>query len=309
MKKNLNAIFILFLFLILSFNSCSSDENSDNQQLIIDNLSSGSGLFNYNYNSNSYNKSLKVYYYIPNNKSSTTPIFIVFHGTNRNAEEYRNAMIEKANTYGFIIIAPEFSEQNFPDGNGYNLGNVFTNGDSPTSASINPESQWTFSIVEPLFDYVKTQINNTNNTYDIYGHSAGGQFTHRFLMFKPNARVRKAVISGSGWYTFPNSSIIFPYGANQSPLQNMSTSTFLEKQIIIQVGENDDNPNDAGLRHNVFADAQGLNRKERAISFFQYCQQISVSNSIPFNWNFNLIENADHDYVKASKNAADLIFN
>ena len=39
--------------------------------------------------------------------------------------------------------------------------------------------------------------------------------------------------------------------------------------IYIQVGALDNNPNSAGLRHNEYADAQGLNRVTRAVHFFE----------------------------------------
>lgn len=299
----------IMIFFILS--SCSTDEVSKNADIAspIDNLSTGSGLFTYTYSTASYSKTMNIYYYIPENKTATTPILFVFHGTERNASDYRNTLIAKAQLLGFIVIVPEFSEQNFPGGDGYNLGNVFMDGDNPSANTLNTEAEWTFSIIEPLFDFIKMQINNTNATYYMFGHSAGGQFVHRFLMFKPTARVEKAVVSASGWYTFPTNTIVFPYGTNQSPLQNMSLPLFLSKKVYVQVGANDDDPNAAGLRHNSFADAQGFNRKERAINYFQYCEQLATTNTLNFNWSFHIVPNATHDYRKATENAALLLFN
>ena len=313
MKLKKSSSINFFLLLLVVFCSCSKNDEVLQEEIKqytpLDSLAEGQGLFSYSYNGSSINKILDVYYYIPEAKTATTPIVFVFHGAERNAEDYRNAMIAKADEFGFIIIAPEFSEQNFPSGDGYNLGSVFIDGDNPSVETLNPENEWAFSIVEPLFDYVKTQINNTNLTYNVFSHSAGGQFAHRFMMFKPNARVNKIVASASGWYTFPDLSIAFPYGFNESPLEDISLTNLFSKQVYIQVGENDNNPNAAGLRHNYFADAQGLNRKERAVNFFQFCQQLSQDNNIPFNWSFNSIDNADHNYISASKSAANLLFN
>jgi hypothetical protein len=305
--KIINIIKLAFFILALVLLSyCSDDIVSPEEPSLIDSLTTGSGSFIYNYNSTNYNKDIRVFYYIPTNKTNTTPILFVFHGTERNAEEYRNSTIEKATLLGFIVIAPEFSEANFPDGDAYNLGNVFIDGDNPSPSTLNPEQKWTFSIIEPLFDFVKTNINNSTTSYNAYGHSAGAQFLHRLIMFKPNTRINKAVISAAGWYTFPNS-IVFPYGLSQSPVQNLSVPNFLSKNIYIQVGVNDDDPNAPGLRRNVFADAQGINRKERATNYFQFCQQSTTNNN--FNWSFHLIANADHDQVKATNNAINLIFN
>jgi pimeloyl-ACP methyl ester carboxylesterase len=308
--KTTKFLFPCVLIILCSLlTSCSKNDEINEPRVTIplDNLSSGSGSFSFTYDVISYTKTLDVYYYIPTAKTTSTPILFVFHGTDRNAKDYRDAMVAKAELLGFIVIVPEFSDQDFPGGDTYNLGNVFVDGDNPSSGTLRPENEWTFSIIEPLFDFLKTQIENSTLQYHVFGHSAGGQFAHRFLLFKPNARVDKTVVSASGWYTFPNTSINFPYGLSQSPLLGMSIPYFLSKKVYIQVGEYDDDPNDSGLRHNEYADAQGLNRKDRAISFFQFCQQLSVPTS--FNWSFHFIENADHDYIKASEKAATLLFN
>ncbi len=309
---NLNStlkITLLIFFASFLFHCSGDDSATGNDNPIIDNLSQGVGMFEFAYDPMGFNKTLKVYYYIPENKTAETPILFVFHGAGRNARDYRNAMQSKADQFGFIVITPEFSIQNFPSGDQYNLGNVFVDGDNPSPSTLNSEREWTYSIIEPLFDYVKIQINNSNATYDVFGHSAGAQFAHRFLMFKPNARVNKAVISASGWYTFPNTSIDFPYGFKDSPLENLNLSSMFSKQIYVQVGANDNNPNESGLRRNEMADAQGTNRKDRAINFYQFSEQLAQTNSLNFNWNFDIIENTDHNYIPASQNGADLIYN
>ena len=54
------------------------------------------------------------------------------HGGGRDGESTRNMMEDKADQYGFIIVAPEISNVNFPGGDGFNLGNVYVDGDNPT---------------------------------------------------------------------------------------------------------------------------------------------------------------------------------
>ncbi len=299
------------VLLVFMISSCSDSDAVVEEEIIppLDTLSTGSGLFEYTYQVAGFSKTLKVYFFIPENKTASTPILFTFHGTERNAIDYRNTMVSDATTKGFIVIAPEFSNQNFPTGDGYNLGNVFVDGDNPSQNSLNPEDEWAFSIIEPLFDNIKTQINNSSATYHVFGHSAGAQFAHRLMLFKPEARIEKAVFSAAGWYTFPNNNIDFPYGFQESPLKNMALGSFFNKNILVQVGDNDDDPNSAGLRHNEFADAQGLNRKDRAENYFQFCQQMALNQNNAFNWNFQLIPNTGHDYIKASENAVDFLFN
>ena len=82
----------------------------------------------------------------------------------------------------------------------------------PHSKSINDENEWSFSIIEPLFDSVKSSLSLESEKYNLFGFSAGAQFVHRFIQFKPDARFDKVVAGAAGWYTVPDNSIPFPYG-------------------------------------------------------------------------------------------------
>lgn len=308
MKKYLFPFFFIFLVL---FNQCTIHKDSE-----INNINSnfnsstiGTGSFDFTYSSNSFNKILKIYYHIPENRNNLSKIVFVFHGINRNAIEYRNALIAKANQYNFILIVPEFSEINFPTSNNYNYGNVYQNGESPSPTTLNPESNWTFSIIEPLFDYISSNLSNLNNDYYLLGHSAGAQFAHRFLMFKPQSRASKTIISAAGLYTFPNSNIIFPYGFGQSILSNSSKELLYKKDFFLQVGALDNNPNSSNLVNNTLADAQGLHRLERATNFYNFCQQDAQNLNVEFNWNFTIVPNLTHDFNQAVSKGADALFN
>jgi hypothetical protein len=232
----------------------------------------------------------------------------LFHGDDRNAIEYRNALINKSEALNFIILAPEFSELYYPTGDKYNLGNVFVDGDNPSTSTLNPEEKWTFSIIEPLFDYFKNSLLLSSNTYHIIGHSAGGQFAHRFMMFKPNARFNTVVASASGWYTVPDLNVDFPYGLKKSSVENLSFSSLVAKKVYIQIGLEDNDPNSPGLRHNDQADAQGLNRLTRANYFFDYVKNKALQNNLNCKWKLTTVNGLDHNYIPAVNYAADLIF-
>lgn len=307
MKITFLKTYIIIVFICVLCNSCS--DNSDvisNSPENLNETSSGSGYFEY---TSFKNKTIKVYYHIPSNTNTNSPILFVFHGAGRNANDYRNAMISKSNQYGFIVITPEFSSANFPGGDAYNLGNVYTDGDNPSPSTLNPEDIWTFSLIDPLFDFVKQSLNNISLKYQVFGHSAGGQFAHRFAMYKPNAQYDNIVASGSGWYTVTDFNISFPYGFMESPLELVALTGLFEKKLTIQVGNLDNDPNASGLRHNQYADSQGLNRLDRALHFFNTASQLSVSNNLEFNWELYINQDADHNYEIACEKAADLIFN
>jgi pimeloyl-ACP methyl ester carboxylesterase len=302
---------ILILIIIILFYSCSSKNDG---VIGLDNFtelnsqSEGSGTFPFVYNSNA-NKILDVYCHIPENSDSSTPIVFLFHGNNRNANDYRNSLVAKANLYGFILLVPEFTTTQFPGGDGYNLGNVFTDGDNPSASSLNNESEWAFSVIEPLFTYAIQNLNNQSSKYHIIGHSAGAQFAHRFLFFKPLARIDKMVASASGWYTTLDLETNFPYGINASPLEDINFSLLFSKQLTILVGSNDNDPNSSALRHNSIVDLQGLNRLDRAISFYNNAQSKAADLNVNFEWDFVINPNEDHNYLIAVSKASDIIFN
>jgi hypothetical protein len=288
--------------------SCSDSSNSVPDDTILNPELKGSGYFDYSDYAPLAKQPIKVYFHIPANSNSNTPIVFLFHGDDRNASEYRDALIAKSEQYNFIILAPEFSEQYYPTGDKYNLGNVFVDGDNPSPAKLNPENVWTFSIIEPLFDYFKNSMLLNDNWYHIIGHSAGGQFAHRFVMFKPNARFNTVVASASGWYTVPDLKVDFPYGFIKSPLANLPFSTLFSKKLYVQIGLLDNDPNSPGLRHNAQADAQGLNRLTRANYFFDFSKNQALQNNLNFQWQITRVSGLDHSYIPAVNYAADLIF-
>lgn len=298
-------LYIIFYFLLFVQISCSRHDLPPEAEP--ENLESGTGWFTYNYASLP-NKPMRVFYHIPPGSRADMPVVMVFHGDERNAEDYRDIWIDAANQYGFMVIAPEFTEQYFPGGNYYILGNVFTDGNNPASSIQNPEPQWTFSVIEPLFDKVKQKTGSTVQTYDMFGHSGGGQFVHRFVLLKPDARYDRAIASNSGWFTVPDTSVYFPYGLDGSPVENTPPGNYFSRRLTVQVGALDNNGNDPSIRHNQQADAQGMNRLERANYFYQQSQQIAAGTSSPFNWEFRIVPNAGHDPVLTSHDAVNILF-
>ncbi|MFN7611413.1 MAG: alpha/beta hydrolase, partial [bacterium] len=57
----------------------------------------------------------------------------------------------------------------------YNLGGVLDREGKPR-----PRQLWSYSSIGPLFAWFVAQERLTANTFDLFGHSAGGQFAHRF---------------------------------------------------------------------------------------------------------------------------------
>jgi pimeloyl-ACP methyl ester carboxylesterase len=142
----------------------------------------------------------------------------------------------------------------------------------------------------------------------MFGHSGGGQFVHRFVLLKPNARYNKAVAANSGWYTVPDGVANFPYGIMNCPITAVSPNTYFSRKLYVTVGALDNNGSDASLRHNTASDLQGLNRLDRANYFFSKSQIYANSVQATFNWQFHTVANSGHDATLMSNDAIGLLF-
>ena len=305
MKLILKNFLLFFTVFIISCSPAGTSFTPSPIPVIPAEISIGSGTFIFSFN----NIDVEVFYHVPAAYTASSKVVFALHGGSRDAEGVRNNMIQKSIEYNFVLIAPKFSSQNFSLGDGYNLGNVYEDGDNPSTSTLNDEEEWSFSIIEPLFDSVVSSLSLIEEKYNLFGFSAGAQFVHRFIQFKPNARFNKVVAGAAGWYTVPDNNIPFPYGLDNSILTNTNLSNLLSKDLYIQVGALDNDPNSVGLRHNEYADAQGLNRVTRAVHFFESGQNIAESNNYNLNWSLHIIQGAGHNLIPNADNACDLMFN
>jgi hypothetical protein len=299
-----NHLVKILLFSLFIFISCSKENVANDRDKI---LNSGSNQFVFTYTGLP-QKPINVFYNIPNGSRTNMPIVIVFHGDERNASEYRDIWVNASNQFGFMVFAPEFNSIDFPGGSSYIIGNVYQDGNFPTTQTLNNESVWTFSMIEPLFDFIKANSGSDANTYNMFGHSGGGQFVHRFVLIKPNARFDKAIASNSGWYTVPDGFASFPYGIMNCPIATISPNNYFSRKLFITVGSMDNNGSDPSLRHNTESDLQGLNRLDRANYFFSKSQIYSNSTHATFNWQFHTVANSGHDAVLMSEDAVHILF-
>jgi|TARA_B110001450_G_scaffold99979_1_gene94774 hypothetical protein len=286
----------LFPFLLINVN-CSSIDKDDTKIITETNVvnqndklnpllvSNSTGVFRFGIEGFISNNKINVYYHIPNADIKSMPILMSFHGGTRNAEDYRDYWISMANDSNFMVFAPEFDSVDFSSGDQYNLANVFIDGDNPSTDTLNPNKEWTFSVLDPLFEYIINEISGTQESYNGWGHSAGSQFLHRFVLFIPDSKLNIAVCSNAGWYTVPESDVDFPYGLNKSDLSTSTLNLAFSKKLYVHLADLDTNPNASSLRHNEIVDnQQGLNRRARGRYFFSASKEVATQNQIEFNW-------------------------
>jgi len=299
--RQISSLFV-FLFLIVS---CEDNDSISNST---DPIFEGSGLYTFNYTKTNGEINMRIFFHVPLGDVQNMPVLFVFHGASRNPNDYRNEWIAEANEKQVIVVVPEFSNTNFPGGDGYNLGNVFVDGDNPSLATLNPEQDWAFSIIEPLFDDIKSKTGNNSSRYDVFGFSAGSQFAHRFLMFKPEARINQVVASAAGWYTVPDETVTFPYGIADCPIENNTNYDYFSKRMTLQIGTLDNNPNASALRRNDIVDQQGTNRYDRAFYMFNTSQARAQSLGVNFNWEIIETPNNAHNSGQSVPQASDVLY-
>jgi hypothetical protein len=260
------------------------------------------GVLTYNCSSDFDHKTVPIHYFIPDGDKTQMKVQIVMHGASRNADEYLKGWAESSKAYNLIIIAPEFSKEQFSIGT-YTQGNLLD-----SLKQVNDKRKTLFYLLDELFLFTKDQLKLEQDGYYLFGHSAGGQFVHRFLQFHDSPYVKSSVAANPGWYTYPDENIKYPYGIQDlfSDPQNIKREYF-SKDMTILLGTAD-TLRSSNLRMNADADLQGLNRLERGKNYYEHLKKVAQSHNIPFNWKLSFVQDAGHDHTLMSPAAADALF-
>ena len=247
---------------------------------------------------------IPVWAHVPEGADKTSaPIVFMMHGAKRGPDRYLSEWVTLAERYGFIVVAPEFSAEDFPTSRRYNLGYLFERG----STTPRPEASWTFSAIEPLFDEVVQELGSTEQDYIIYGHSAGSQFVHRFLYYKPDARVKRYIAANAGWYTLPDAAEPYPYGTTGAAIQEGAIKSALQKDVIVLLGDQDTDANHDSLRRTPEAMRQGAHRFARGIFFFRNGKEQADALGVDYGWRLAVVEGVAHQNGGMAKGAVAFI--
>lgn len=267
-------------------------------------LANGSGSFAYAFTSAEASRTIRVWYHRPADAGPDAPVVFVLHGDGRNASGYRDAWVPHAQARRFIVVAPEFSRVEFPGSRAYNLGNTRTR-----DGAMTPQAQWTYTAIESLFDALRAANGLTRPRYDLYGHSAGGQFVHRLVMFNPDARFRVAVAANAGWYLMPDEAVAYPYGLLGSGIGSRTLARAFTRPLIVLLGDADTDPHDRQLHRSAGALAQGAHRYARGQAFFEQSQRAAASMGVAFAWQLEIAPGVAHSNTRMSAHAARFVGN
>jgi pimeloyl-ACP methyl ester carboxylesterase len=243
---------------------------------------------------------IRVYTYRPRKCDSTCPIQFVLHGMRRNASDYRDYWELAADRYGFLVIAPEFSEKHWPKEGAYNLGDVAENKD---------REKWAYSVIEHLFD----EMRDGQKDYRIFGHSAGAQFVHRLLFLLPGNRASTAMVANAGWYMMPEwrsdkAAAKWPYSFVDSPAGEKELREAAGRRVYLLLGDADTKTDDPALNKSDGAMKQGATRLERGENFFGALTGAARELGTKLGWELSYVPGVGHDGAKMSRAAADLAY-
>lgn len=258
-----------------------------------------------------YNKPIKVYTYIPSGDISRCPVLFAMHGSTRTGLSYLNYWTAIASKKQVIVIAPCFDADQYPNSY-YQLGSV-----SWSSSAWNgkPHELYVYNVIEAIFDEMKARLGFQATGYDLWGHSAGGQFSHRMMLHMPEARAERIVCSNAGYYTVPDpggvsdgeTTFAFPYSILGMNWTREQLAAYFARNLTVHLGTADtvSNPaQDSQLPSSPGAYAQGKCRYERGQFFFARARAVADSLGLPFKWLLVEVEGVAHSGKNMTQNSA-----
>ncbi|WP_110954500.1 alpha/beta hydrolase [Anaerosinus massiliensis] len=290
-------IICLFILLLMAVGCAASPQKAAS-------LDIGSGMFTMPETTGVNKDDLQVFYYRPAGWTPDKPIVIVQHGLQRNAEEYRDGWKTYADQYNLLVVCPQYSEAKYPGVRYYNTGNVSDT--DHDKGNLQPKNQWVFPVINHVIAEARIRSGATGNNVAVFGHSAGAQLVHRYVLFGGQTQAKRIISANAGWYSMPDTTVDFPYGIKNMSMNKEELAQAFAKPVTILLGEQDIKRSKV-LRKTPEADAQGANRFERGSQFFEEAKAKAAELGVPFHWQLIRVPGVGHDDVGMAAAAAKLI--
>jgi len=242
-----------------------------------------------------------IWYIRPEGAPADARVVFVMHGVQRDADRYLREWSDLARRYGFVVIVPEFTKAAFPGADAYNLGDTHTK-----AGQEKPRSAWSYAVIEAAFEAIRSAEGLTADGYVLYGHSAGAQFVHRFVLLGEGPRMQQAIAANAGWYAFPDRRVDWPYGLRNAPAGADPLSA-LKAPLTVLLGDADTDPDHSSLRRTPEANDQGPHRFARGQAFYASARTLASDAAVPLAWRCALAPGLGHDNGVAAKFAVALI--
>lgn len=170
-------------------------------------------------------------------------------------------------------------------------------------------SKWIFDDFDRIFERVREELELETATYDLFGHSAGGQILHRLALFAPSRLHGRILAANAGWYTVPSFEASFPYGLGGTAVTREGLEEAFSTRLVVFLGEEDDADETRGsLRRTPEADRQGAHRLARGTHFFRTARRKADELGVAFRWERVVVPGVGHDYRRMSAAAAAYLY-
>lgn len=274
-------------------------------------------------------KPIFVFYHMPAEFSPESSILLVIPGAGRNGWSYRDAWVEASEKHNVLVLAPYYHPDQY-DFAAYHMAGVISDfelrnvklepdGSAPSRYYLNDEDiifkpnnnrdEWLFSDFDLIFDQVAVATGSSQDSYDIFGHSAGGQILHRMAVVNPDSSAARIVAANSGFYTLPDREQPLPFGVGDFDISDDAIAKSFSTNLVLLLGE-DDNENETRgtMLHTPLADQQGPGRLSRGRYFYRESQQIAESMVVDFNWRLEVVKDVGHDQRLMGQAAAEFLY-
>ena len=246
---------------------------------------------------------IDVISYIPPNATKNTRILMVVPGASRDAQRFHASWLDLAKKENFIVMTIGARKRYFPDEYSYNAGRVVS-----SEGYAMHKDQWLFSAIKPLFEDFKKRHGLISDSFYLFGHSAGGGFVHRYLLFDPSAPIVKAVAANPAFVTVPDFDIRYPFGLKNTPIKKSDMNNWFNHNLAIILGEEDLGPRTKPLSNGAMANVQGSNCLERGKLLYNSANQEAEKKGSKFNWSLITVPGVGHDNFNIAPFACRFLF-
>ncbi|MBU8540132.1 alpha/beta hydrolase [Falsiroseomonas tokyonensis] len=244
---------------------------------------------------------LRVFLHRPANWRPDGRAIIVLHGLRRDADRYLAEWAPQAEAANLLLVAPEFSRALFPTVASYNWGNVVSEDLRPNA----PEA-WTFGLIDRIWDAVRARTGAVRAGYTLFGHSAGAQFVHRYLLLAEASRAEAIITANAGSYTMPVRDVAFPFGLGGLDVPEARLQAAFARPVTVLLGADDADPRHPSLPRQPGAIAQGPHRLARGLNFYATARAEAWRLEMPFRWRLETVPGVGHDNGGMARRAAEI---
>ena len=246
---------------------------------------------------------IDVIVYIPGGAHKNTDILMVVPGASRDTQRFHASWLSFAKEDTFVVVTIGAKKNHFPDEYSYNAGNVVD-----SLGNLVDNKKWLFSAIEKIFITVKKQYAFQTEKFHLFGHSAGGGFVHRYMLFVPDAPVVKAVAANPAFVTLPDRTVGYPFGIKNVPINRTMVNQWLENKLAIFLGAEDTGPRAKPLSNGPRARAQGPNCLSRGKRLFRQAKKEAKARGVNFGWSLSVVPGVGHDNRLIAPHARRFLF-